>query len=84
MTTSRQDRPWFRYGAAVRVKHGLARKPWEWIGTIQLVSGDVASVAWRVILPGTDGSRPVSCRSLDELEPVEASLPGGRELMIGA
>lgn len=71
MTTNKIDRSRWKFGASVRVKKGVARKPWEWIGQIQLISGDVAAVMWRVMVPGSEGY-PITQRSIHELELVEA------------
>ena len=81
MTTSNCDRFKLKFGTPVKVKSGLARKPWEWIGHIQQISGNIACVSWRVVLPGTDGRRPVTNRHLSELEILDGVIPGnGDEL----
>jgi hypothetical protein len=76
MTTSNYDRFRLKFGTPVKVRPGLARKPWEWIGHIQQVSGNIACVSWRVVLPGTDGRRPVTNRHLNDLEILDESVPG--------
>lgn len=74
MLTSPRDRNHFRFGTAVRIKSGVMRKPWEWIGIVEIVSGNMASVAWRVTLPGMNGKRPVTLRRLDDLEILEEEI----------
>lgn len=79
MTNLFYNRFRIKYGTPVRVKRGVGRKPWEWIGNVKMVSGDMAAVAWRVIVPGTDGKRPVTLRRLEELEVLDGMLPSDLE-----
>jgi hypothetical protein len=81
MATSSYDRFRLRFGTPVRIKPGLVRKPWEWIGHIQQISGDIACVSWRVVLPGTGGKRPITNRNLNDLEVLDGIGPSsGDEL----
>lgn len=81
MTTSNYDRFRLKFGTPVRIKPGRVRKPWEWIGHIQQVSGNIACISWRVVLPGTDGKRPVTNRHLSDLEILDGVIPNaGDEL----
>lgn len=75
MNAFRYDRLHLRFGTPVRIKRGIVRKPWEWIGYIQQISGDVARVSWRAPVPGTDGGRPVTNRNLNDLEILDGILP---------
>ena len=74
MPTLTNDRPQFRFGTPVRIKAGVMRKPWEWIGNVEIVSGNMASIAWRVALPGMNGKRPVTMRRLNDLEFLDESV----------
>lgn len=74
MLTASRDRNHFKFGTAVRLKSGVMRKSWEWIGNVEIVSGNMASIAWRVVLPGMNGKRPVTLRRLNDLEILEESL----------
>jgi hypothetical protein len=81
MVRTRTEFAGFTFGAIVKVRKGFSRKPWEWIGNIQLISGDMAEILWRVIPPGSNGKHPVSRRRMVELElvggePVSGALPG--------
>ena len=75
MTNLFYNRFRIKYGTPVRVKRGVGRKPWEWIGNVKMVSGDMAAVAWRVIVPGTDGKRPVTLRGLRNWKSLTVCCP---------
>ncbi len=88
MVRTRTEFAGFTYGAIVKVKKGLSRKPWEWIGNIQLISGDMVEILWRVIPPGGDGKHPVSRRRVVELElvcgdPASGGFPMGPSISLG-
>jgi len=73
MITANEDDRRFRYGDAVKVRAGFLRKPWEWIGSVQMISGNKVAVTWRMILPGNSGARPITYRTRDELELVKTA-----------